>query len=333
MISDKLNCAIKSILEENYETDSFILSESLNQALKKINDNIHKAVKANDHRDSLDRSMYDFFLKHNASDRKYSEDLMSENRNMIRIYAREFSKIGVDVNKLEYDQVKTTSHVIDLLESNNVVVITRASVDDAGLTYSNMHFCLPLVEKGELAKVALIKVTMDWDGSDGGHKHRAGKILPTSKLDKLTSEDPKTLKIIPVSEFKSAYSDMIKDDRKLNKTKYDSYYVAVVDIITVPINKELSKEVLTKLKIRQSNARITKKLEKQNQKLYVKNAKVFKSMIKKYSEAGLKVFNDFIDKNRNVGSENEGVAEAVATAEAILKFENTSIDNMKDAYR
>lgn len=353
MIKESLKSAIDRILDENYvisdDVENLVLSESASSAISKIGDTSFAKV-------NKFKSQFKQYTK--DKEFKYDEDFNNRmfkiktdglKRN-IKIYSNEFNKVGIDLAKLEYDSNNDLGHVISVLESNEVVVAVfysyvgcdyydkRLYTNEFLINYANLCVYIPIIKDGKLQNIAIYVVAggtidskLSWDRKDG---KATSKYFPTLKFDKKKKEQ-NGFAFYTVGEFKDMYNELLKRedhpyfDKGLPRDYkgHKSYTFTTVGIMHAPIDTELVKEVIKKMKLRRLNAAIDKKMAKDNQRLLVKNTKAFENILKNYSKAIEPKFDEWIESHKD----DKGYGSQIARL--IDRFKNDSNNKtIEDAF-
>lgn len=239
--------SLSQVVDENdsFDSNEFVISESLNSALEKVKASLAKQTKDSKHHDA-DK------LKPTA------EQPIKKIKLAVRNCMKEFAKIGIDLNKLEYSRIKSPDHVYKLLEQNNIVLVTRNAqgMHLAG-DWSNLavYTCIPLLENGKLANVAMYEIAYGYNyDRKNGHS-------PANSFTKLTGKKQISIQVISANSFKSAYASLLKSESWFRDVDVDTY-----EILFAPVDEEVSKESLAKLKFRKANERAFKQMQETSPK-------------------------------------------------------------------
>lgn len=295
---------------DSFNNSEFVISESLNSALEKVETSLQSQTK--------DSKYY------GADELKSSADQVTRDiKFAVRNYAREFAKVGIDLNKLEYSKTKSPDHVYKLLEQNNVVLLVRSyqmMMFSGDWTIGAIYTCIPLVENEKLANIAMYEIAY-------GNNYNRNGTTPANSFTKLTGKKQDSIKVVSVGSFKSAYADLLKNSSS-SKDDSDHY-----DILFAPVDEELSKENLTKLKLRKANERASKQMTKNDSRLYVKNAKAFQHIMSNYSKAGLAAIDKFVKEVEKVQPPHIPEEKVMRYVDDIMRFKKDDIKTIQDAQK
>ena len=187
-------------------------------------------------------------------------------------------------------------------------------------TSGAIYTCIPLVENEKLANIAMYEIAY------GTNYNRKTGTTPANSFTKLTGKKQNSIKVVSVGNFKSAYADLLKDT---SSNEDNDHY----DILFAPVDKELSKENLTKLKFRKANERASKQMAKEDSRFYVKNAKAFQHIMSNYSKAGLAAIDKFVKEVEKVQPPRIPEEKVMRYVDDIMRFKKDDIKTIQDAQK